>query len=232
MDKPFEIVLEHPEFLAVNKFPGLLVHPTPVSREKTLSDFLAEKYPEIRGVGDDPGARPGIVHRLDRDTSGILIVARTQKFFSYLKKMFQNGEVKKTYLALVHGRMEEKGSVDLPIGLKSGTTKRSTRGNPKMVKPARTQYELAKEFDMPSGAYSLVRLFPKTGRTHQLRVHMNAIHRPVVGDQMYGKQENPWGVKRQLLHAESIEFPSPDGSRMRLEADVPEDFRRVLESLR
>ena len=231
MDKGFEIVFEHENFLAVNKHPGVLVHPTAKLEKDTLVQKLAEEYPEIRGVGDKPGERPGVVHRLDKDTSGILIIARTQEFFEYAKHLFQEKEVKKEYLALVHGEIEKSGKVDVSIGLKSGTTKRSVKGVRKMEKPAFTEYSREKMFTYDSEKYSLVRLFPRTGRTHQLRVHMSSIHHPIVGDRMYGKKKNPWGIERQLLHAESIEFPLPDGSRMKLGADLPDDFRKVLEKI-
>lgn len=240
MDK-VSIVFEDKNFVVVNKPPGLMVHPTKTSQEKTLVDFLLKEYPEVSGVGDNPSERPGIVHRLDKDTSGVLVVARTQSFFEYIKKLFSAGggsalsgqspSIKKMYIALVFGETPESGVIDMPVGLKSGTTKRSVNAKRmKMIKEAVTEYKTLKTFSYKGGDFSLIELYPRTGRTHQLRVHLASIHHPVVGDQLYGKRKNPWGLARQFLHAESIEFSMPDGKRIRAEADMPEDLRSILDS--
>ncbi len=228
------IIYETGDFVAINKPAGLLVHPTmqKIGGEPTLTDWLLERYPEICEVGDRPDIRPGIVHRLDKETSGVLVIARTQKFFEYLKSIFQKSAVEKEYLALVHGKLVGNGIIDAPIGLKSGTTRRLTRGKrQKMVKLAVTEYRGLEEYKKDGEIFSLVELRPKTGRTHQLRVHLLSINRPVVGDQQYGKHENPWGICRQLLHAFSMEFPVTSGKRVRLEASLPDDFRGVLKDL-
>jgi len=230
------IVLEEPDFVIVNKPIGILVHGSShhPSDEITMVDLLRKKYPEINTVGDEPQFRPGIVHRLDRDTSGVLVVARTQEFFSYMKDLLQNRIAQKTYIALVHGAFERKnGVIDMPIGLKPGTTKRSTRArNMKMIKPAITEYKTVEQFEYEGERFSLVELFPKTGRTHQLRVHLASVNHAIVGDQMYGRKENPWGLSRQFLHADSIEFELPSGKRIRASADLPEDLADVLKKLR
>lgn len=225
------IIFEDKNFVVVNKPAGLIVHPTKNSREKTLIDSLLEKYPEISNVGDNPIERPGIVHRLDKDTSGVLVIARTQVFFEYIKKLFQSGAVKKTYVALVFGKMPLHGTIDTPIGLRSGTTKRSVNAKRmKMLKEAVTKYKTKKIFSCSGQDFSLVELYPKTGRTHQLRVHLMSIHHSIVGDQLYGKKKNPWGLTRQFLHAESLEFSMQNGKRVKIGADMPEDLRLILDS--
>lgn len=229
------VIFEDKDVIAVNKPAGLIVHPVPRGkhREETLTDILLPKYPEIGKVGDKPEQRPGVVHRLDRDTSGVIVLARNQAFFEYLKKRFQASEVKKSYLALAWGRLPQEGVIDTPIGLKSGTTKRSTRARKmKMVKEAVTEYATLERFEREGDEFSFVRLHPRTGRTHQLRVHLLSVHHPIVGDQQYGRRKNPWDLTRQFLHAASIEFPMPDGRRVRFEADLPEELEAILEDLR
>lgn len=228
-----EVIFENNDMLAVNKPAGILVHPVIGLNKKTLVDFLVTKHPEIKKVGDEPKMRPGIVHRLDKDTSGVVLVAKTQDFFDYIKKMFQNHEVKKEYVALVHGHVPEKGVINTPIGLKPGTVKRTVRAKSiKMVKDAITEYLLADHFLFGGEKFSLVRLIPKTGRTHQLRVHLSSINFPIVGDQLYGKRKNPWNLNRQFLHAESIEFNLLGGERIKIEADMPEELKKILKELK
>ncbi len=228
------VILEEDDFVVLNKPAGMLVHSPKGfdSSEATVADFVLKRYPEVSSVGDKPDERPGIVHRLDKDTSGVLIVARTNEFFYFLKNLFQTRVVQKTYLALVIGRLPLEGVIDIPIGLKPGTTRRSTRAkNMKMVKEARTEYKLIRRFETTDGEYSFIRVFPKTGRTHQIRVHFLDIHHPIVGDGMYGKRANPWNLKRQFLHAESIEFPLKNGKIFKVEADLPEDLKNIIEEL-
>ncbi len=226
------IIYKDDNLIALSKPAGMLVHPSPFSKksegQKTVADWLKKHYPEVGSVGDKPEERPGIVHRLDRETSGVLIVARNQKTFGYLKKLFQEHKIKKTYLALLWGRLEGRGVVDSLIGLKPGTVRRVTRGkNLKMVKEAITEYKVLKNLEKSGEEFTLVELTPKTGRTHQLRVHMKSLNRPVVGDAVYGPKSNPFGLSRQFLHAKSIEFTKPDGGRLKLEADLPLQLKTI-----
>jgi len=181
------------------------------------------------------------VHRLDRDTSGVLLVARTQPFFEYMKRLFQAHEVEKTYLALVHGRVKGPGVINTPIGLRAGSVKRSVRArHMKMVKEAITEYRPLKVFERLGGGelFTLVELTPRTGRTHQLRVHLASIGHPVVGDALYGVKGNPLGLPRHFLHAESIAFSLPaqaglpNGKRMRFDAELPDDLKYIVDGLR
>jgi 23S rRNA pseudouridine1911/1915/1917 synthase len=237
-----KVIYETKNYVAFNKPAGMLVHGIKGFEAKTagntVADHAVKMHPEIAKVGDDPGNRPGIVHRLDKDTSGVIIVARNQKFFDYMKSQFQTHQVIKTYLALVNGRILGKGIVDAPIGLKPGTVKRSTIARDmKMVKEALTEYEAKKVYQRivldGKGAiyYTLVHVTPRTGRTHQIRVHLASIQHPIVGDTMYGPKVNGLGLTRQFLHAESIEFATPDGNRVKLEAELPPELQTILDKL-
>ena len=227
-----QVIYEDENFLAINKPAGLLVHAVRSKehgKESTVVDWLLARYPEIKTVGDDPAERPGIVHRLDKDTSGVMLVAKNQKTFEYLKSLFQKREVQKTYLALVWGTLKTKsGVINAPIGIRSGSVKRSVRSE-KMAKEAVTEWRVVKLFD---SGYSLLEVKPKTGRTHQIRVHLASIGHPVVGDRLYGRRRvinnsitnDPTADNRLMLHALSIEFTAPDGKRTRLEAEPPASF--------
>lgn len=231
-----KVIYEDKNFLAIDKPAGLLVHPTANSKEKTLVDWLLKRYPEIKKVGDLPAGRqvqtrPGIVHRLDRDTSGIILVARNQKYFEYLKNLFQTRAIKKTYRALVYGRvMPRRGIIEREIKIKSGTTKRTVfRG--RSEKAAVTEYKVLKHFDN----FSWLEVQPLTGRTHQIRVHLASIGHPVVGDKLYGhkkpKEIRLLNIDRQMLHAYSLEFSPSPGKRLKLAANLPEDIKSALQHL-
>lgn len=217
------IIYEDENIIAVNKPAGLLVHPTKTSKEKTLVDWLLEKYPEIKNVGEDPN-RPGIVHRLDKDTSGVLIIAKNQKTFEFLKTQFKDRKVKKIYVALVKGSLgKTSGKIETPIKRFSKT------------RDAITEYKVISAYGgSASGGkkYTLLEVYPKTGRTHQIRLHLKAIGHPVLCDKLYTKTPDcPFGLKRQFLHARSLELNLPNGSRIKLEADLPEDLQTTLKLL-
>jgi len=199
-----------------------------------MADWLVRRYPEIRGVGDSP-IRPGIVHRLDRDTSGVMIVARTQACFDYLKKLFAESKIKKTYLALAWGKVEPStGRIDKPIQLKSGSTKRTVHKG-KMSKPAVTEYERIAmrtwKVKDKEEIFSLLRVRPKTGRTHQIRIHSASMGHPLVGDLLYAPKRDPLGLSRQFLHAESIEWSDEGGRRFRFESELPDDLQKAWEAM-
>lgn len=239
------VIYEDKNLLAINKPAGVLVHgikrPSFAKatdgaardrrREETLTDWLVGYYPEIEKVGDDPENRPGIVHRLDRETSGVLLIPKTQPYFEYLKNLFKRHEVKKTYLALVYGEVKEKGGVvKKPIGIKSGTVKRTVFGG-KKVQEAETRYKALEIFP----GYSLLEVCPLTGRTHQIRVHLASIGYPIVGDKLYApKKEKKAKLKisRLFLHANSVEFNLESGKRIKITADLPDELASFLGSLR
>jgi 23S rRNA pseudouridine1911/1915/1917 synthase len=230
-----KLIFENDDFLVLDKPSGLLVHAVRVSskrrideeriKEPTVVDWLVERYPKIKSVGDDPVLRPGIVHRLDKETSGVMVVAKTQEAFEYLKSLFQKHEIKKTYEALVVGvPKKEHGVIDVPIGIKSGTLKRSIHSS-KMAKDAITEYRVVKKI----GAYSLLEVKPRTGRTHQIRVHLASIGTPIVGDRLYGKRNQPDFADRLMLHAAAIEFPGRHKEHFSFEAHLSTAFlRRVM----
>lgn len=224
MENAIRVIYENADFLAIHKPAGLLVHGTKDSHEPSVVDWLIENYPEVRTVGDDPAVRPGIVHRLDKGTSGVMLVAKTQAYFEYLKKKFQTREIKKTYLAAVCGRVKEKeGVIDKPIGIASGTLKRTIHSD-KFVKPAITRYAVVGYKDISGQIFSMLKVMPETGRTHQIRVHMASMHHPVAGDALYGRKKDGVVWPRLMLHAFSIEFTAEDGKRIKIEAEPPQDF--------
>jgi len=224
-----KVLYEDENFLAVNKPAGVLIHPTKSSSEETIVDWLLKNRPDARDVGDDSRLRPGIVHRLDRDTSGVLLIAKTQKYFEYLKSLFQNHEVKKTYLALVRGRVRlETGRIDKPIGLKSGSVKHTvSHVKAKMIKNAVTNYRVKKYIKAGSEEQTFLEVTPETGRTHQIRVHLASIGHPVVGDKLYGGKSTKSG-EPFYLHAYAVEFPVSPGRMICIEADPPEGLADKL----
>ncbi|MDW8279815.1 MAG: RluA family pseudouridine synthase [bacterium] len=221
-----EIIYENNDFLVINKPNGLLVHPTIKNEKNTLVDWLIKRYPEIKAVGDNV-FRPGIVHRLDKETSGIMIIAKNQKFFDYLKNLFKTHKIKKIYLALVWGKITKKhGIINLPISLKSGSIKRTIYKG-KLQKQAITKYKLLKIFKNKKGDFfSLLEIYPLTGRTHQIRVHLKAINHPICGDKLYGKKND--NFKRLMLHALSIEFSFINGKIIKIETDIPKSFKKIV----
>jgi 23S rRNA pseudouridine1911/1915/1917 synthase len=220
------VIYEEAEFLVIHKPAGLIVH----GEHPSVVDWLAENYPETKTVGDDTENRAGIVHRLDRDTSGVMIIPRTQEAFLFFKNLFQTKAIKKTYLALVYGAPKDmRGVIDKPIGLNAGTVKRTVHTkNAKMVKDAITNYAVIKTFEISGAKVSLLKVEPQTGRTHQIRVHMASIGCPIVGDTLYGPKKQPIQISRQFLHADSIEFPTPHGNRLTMSADMPEELALLL----
>lgn len=226
-----QVLHKDKNFLVINKPAGVLVHSVKGKEQKSLVDWLVKNYPEIRNVGDEPETRPGIVHRLDKDTSGIMLIARNQTAFDYFKNQFQEHKIKKTYIALVWGLVTpKKGIIEKPIGLKTGTTKRTVYlKTAKMIKEAKTEYKAIKFLKLGDNDFTLLEVRPLTGRTHQIRIHFSSIGHPVVGDKLYGKHET-FGLNRHFLHAESLEFTSPEGSRMKCSIDLPEELQSFLKS--
>ena len=224
------IIDEDSDLIVINKPPGIPVHGGPTVQGQTVVDFLVQKFPEIAVVGDDP-ARPGLVHRLDKDTSGVMVIARTQEMFEMLKNLFKDRHVQKTYLAICCGILkQESGIIDLPIGrLVKNPLKRGVEQGKTKIRGAReavTEYRLLQENEQ----FSLVELHPKTGRMHQIRVHMKAIGNPVACDPIYGGKAVccPKPAARLLLHAQSISFVLPGKGNMRFEADPPDDFQQIM----
>ena len=218
-DIPLEIIYEDSCLIGVNKPSSLVVHPGPGHEKDTLANGLIHRYKNLPDLPDP--TRPGIVHRLDKGTSGVILVARTEEAYFDLKSQFKNREVEKEYLALVEGRFEEKsGLIDAPVG-------RSTKDKTKMKvrlggKESKTEFSVIEEFEDAT----LLRVKPLTGRTHQIRVHMDYIDHKIVGDSYYG---GPPG-ERLMLHASRLTVRHPEkGTKISLEAKPPEEFDRYLE---
>ncbi len=223
----FEVIFKNDDFIIIDKPAGLAVHPVDFESEDTLVNGLVAKFPEIENVGDDP-LRPGIVHRLDRETSGVMIVARNQESFELLKKSFKNREVQKKYLALVWGNLEKKkDTIKKPIARSSDYKKQVIAGKKTKtkVREAVTEYEVKNRF--PN--FDLVEARPKTGRMHQIRVHFFSIGHPVVGDKKYKlkKISDSSSPKRQLLHAKEIRF-FLRGKEYSFQSELPSDFEKYL----
>lgn len=232
------ILYEDKDILVINKPAGLVVHSDGKTKELSLVDWLLAKYPEIKNVGEpwtnqkgETILRPGIVHRLDRETSGVMLVAKTQEVFENLKEQFQKHEVRKIYHAFVYGEMKDKkGVIERPIGrsnkdFRMFSAQRGARGE---IREAMTEYEVISE----AKGYTFVEVRPKTGRTHQIRVHFKAINYPLVADSLYaGKRENTLGFKRLALHSYSVTFTDMKGEEKTITAPYPEDFASAVSAL-
>lgn len=225
-DISIDIVYEDDDIVVVNKPKGLVVHPANGNPDGTLVNaIMAKCKSSLSGIGGE--LRPGIVHRLDKDTSGLLIIAKNDKAHINMSEQIKNRNVKKIYIALVKGIVKEnEATINMPIG-------RSTKDRKKMAvrkdgKEAVTHFRVIKIYDK----YTLLELKIDTGRTHQIRVHMAEIGHPVVGDMVYSNGKNEFGVEGQMLHAKSLDFKHPiTGKEMHVEAELPEYFKQVLEKI-
>ncbi len=258
--KDIQILYEDKDVLAINKPAGLVVHSdgrstlltagrsttltTSKTEERTLVDWIMQKYPEIENVGEPIRIesrvkseesrvilRPGIVHRLDRDTSGVMLIAKTKESFENLKQQFKDHEIVKKYEAFVFGEMKSgEGEIDRSIGrsksdFRKWSAQRGARGE---MREAKTDYRVL----FKNKEYSFVELLPKTGRTHQIRVHMKAINHPLVGDSLYApKKDNTLGFSRTALHSKEITFMGINGKSYTVLAPYPEDFIEAKKAL-
>jgi 23S rRNA pseudouridine1911/1915/1917 synthase len=234
---PLDILYEDEHIVMVNKPAGLVVHPAPGHRSGTLVNALLHHCPDLAGIGAE--LRPGIVHRLDKDTSGSLVVAKTAAALERLSAQFKARTVGKEYLALVHGRMPEPcGVIRLPIGRDPVDRKRMSIRS-RTPRQAETRWRLERLV----GAFSLLRVELKTGRTHQIRVHCAAIQHPIVGDPVYSRRRVASALavggaalaaaaRRQMLHAWRLELDHPlTGERLRVESPLPGDMRDLIGAL-
>jgi len=229
-DIPIEIIYEDKDIIVVNKPKGLVVHPANGNPDGTLVNAIMAICKEsLSGIGGE--IRPGIVHRLDKDTSGLLIVAKNDLAHINISEQIKNREVKKTYIALVRGTVpENEATINMPIG-------RSTKDRKKMAvtkngKEAITHFKVIERYTTNNGSYTLLEIKIDTGRTHQIRVHMAEIGYPVIGDGVYSNGKNEFGIEGQCLHAKELKFKHPTtGEEMKLEAQLPEYFENVIKDL-
>ena len=242
-----KIIYEDKDLLAVDKPAEIVVFPegeSLKSGEKTLIDYLIEKYPELKNVGEAP--RYGIVHRLDKDTSGILLVAKSTEALIFLQKQFKNREVEKKYVCLVEGVMEsDSGTIETLIARAKGDPRKqraySTINAPKSAREAITEYKVLTRFK----DYTLLEVEIKTGRRHQIRCHFSYLHHPIAGDKLYSFKNSPIpeGLTRQFLHAQKlkIQLPArnashsdaggPNGQLHEFYSELPEDLKNILNKL-
>ncbi|MEZ4180351.1 MAG: RluA family pseudouridine synthase [Candidatus Doudnabacteria bacterium] len=231
---PLHILHNQDGLLVLDKPAGLAVHPGAGLKEDSLSQALQFHYPEISVVGEPD--RPGIVHRLDKETSGIMAVALNQEMYLYLKEAFAEHKIGKKYLALVCGHIgEDSGLIQSPVGKSQRDFRKYTTDTSDMVreKTAKTEYQVVERLVSKTlDEYTLIVVKLHTGRTHQIRVHFNSLCHPLVGDSLYGgKQAQKLGFNRQALHAFELEIPLPDGELLSKQSKLPQDLRELLVKL-
>ena len=225
-DIPIEILYEDEDIIVVNKPKGIVVHPANGNPDGTLVNAIMNLCGNsLSGIGGE--IRPGIIHRLDKDTSGVLIVAKNDIAHINISNQIKNRQTKKIYIALVRGVIKEnEATIDMPIG-------RSKKDRKKMAvtkdgKEAITHFKVLKRYEN----FTLLEIKIDTGRTHQIRVHLAEIGYPIVGDYIYSNRKNPFNVEGQMLHARQIEFVHPTtGKEMKIEAPIPEYFQRILNEM-
>lgn len=251
-----QIIYEDEYILALDKPAGLLVHPVAEQvhcgtgsddgkNELTLTDWILKNYPELKNVGETQTLqngqilkRPGIVHRLDKDTSGVIIVAKTKEAFEFLKKQFQDRKVEKIYNAIVWRNFSPekmKGIINKLIGRSNSDFRKwSAEGNPKgELREAITEYRVLNQ----NNNFAYLEVRPKTGRTHQIRVHLKSIGHPVICDKLYGCKKSPTPIQilnfnRLALHAVSIKLELPNGQSVKIESELPKEFENAKNLLK
>ncbi len=270
-----KVLYEDKDILAIDKPSGISVHPDGRNKEPTITDWILKNYPKLKGVGEpitfneQEIDRPGIVHRLDKETSGVLLVVKNKKAYEFFKKQFMDREIKKTYIAIVNGWIKsDKGIIDKPIGRSPSDFRRrlAGRGARGELREAVTEYKVLKRMEAPAyqnfpgsshlgiqdgshtmknsnkqarGKFSFLEVYPKTGRTHQIRVHLKYLSFPIVCDSLYNpKGLCPEGLSRMGLHAKSIEFSTmgrsasggknQKGKIIKIESPLPKEFKKML----
>ena len=222
-DSPLSIVFEDEALIVIDKPAGMTVHPAPGNEDHTLANAVIAYAPDIEGIGGE--RRPGIVHRLDKDTSGLIVVAKNERVHAHLAEQFRSREVGKVYLALVTGHPSPpEADIDAPIGRHPHDRQRMAVVS--TGRPSITRYKVVSRYKRAS----LVEARPRTGRTHQIRVHLASVGHPVVGDSTYGRAIE--GLSRQFLHAHQLAFTHPEsGETVRYTSELPEDLRTYLGGL-
>lgn len=244
-DIPLTTLYNNHGLLIIDKPAGLVVHPGAGFKGDSLAQALLYHFKDIRLVGEE--GRSGIVHRLDKDTSGVMMVALTPEMYDHLKDAFSERKVKKEYFALVKGKIEEKhGKIDLPLGKSQKDFRKYTTEIDDMVreKPSLTEYWVEQYYTAPGSGnaadratgvdfYTQIKVKLHTGRTHQIRVHFSSIGHPLVGDELYGgKKVMKLGLQRQFLHSKKIEVQLPDGQWIEAVSELPQDLKEILSNLK
>ena len=236
-NKQIKIIFQNKDLIAIDKAPGMVVFPDENYTEGTLSDRLLERFPELKRVNE----RAGILHRLDKDTSGLILAAKNKKTFDFIKKAFEEKRIEKKYLALIIGNLREKrGEIATLIGRSPADRKKQKaflshepEAERKGLRRAITEYEVLKNLTDGKNLYALLEVSPKTGRKHQIRVHLAHIGHPIAGDKTYGfkGQAVPEGLNRHFLHASYLKFQLPDGQKKEFQSPLPEDLKQSLSQL-
>lgn len=223
---PLDIIYEDDDVVVLNKARGMVVHPAPGNYTGTLVNALLYHCSNLSGINS--AIRPGIVHRLDKDTSGIMIVAKNDAAHISLSQQIQSKTAVRTYLAVVRGNIKtDSGTIETQIA-RDKTDRKKMAAVKEGGRDAITDYEVLERF----GKYTLVRCKLRTGRTHQIRVHMEYLGYPLVGDPKYSPMKTPFGIKGQALHSHTLEFTHPrTGERMKFEAPLPEDMHKIITRL-
>jgi 23S rRNA pseudouridine1911/1915/1917 synthase len=231
----FQILYEDENLLAINKPPFLSVFKENQNQEKTLIEYLIEQKPELKKVQGPP--RWGLLHRLDKNTSGVLLIAKNERALTFFQDQFKKRQVKKNYLALVVGNVQEEGTIETLIGRDKKNPKKQrvfSLIDPEAIRKglrfAKTSYKVIERF----GSFTLLKVIPETGRKHQIRAHLAYLHHPIAGDEIYGfkNQPRPQGLKRQFLHAQSLELKNLKGGKIKIKAPLPNDLKIVLKNLK
>jgi 23S rRNA pseudouridine1911/1915/1917 synthase len=236
------IILDDNYLVVVDKPAGLLVHPTLANEKETLVSWFIDKYPNVRNFDWPDATRPGIVHRLDKDTSGLIVMAKNPEMLIKLQTQFKNREIRKTYLALVFGKVEKEGKIEAAIERGEAGTQKvidvSYSFNNKPVRPAITFYKPIKYYQYNNNDLTLLEVQPKTGRMHQIRIHLKYLSVPIIGDPLYNIKPSreiskKLNLDHQFLHAEKLEFTDPITKKnLKIESKLPNDLQNILEKLK
>lgn len=239
------ILFESDDLIVINKPVGVMVHADGVSTEPTVVDWFLRRVPMATGVGE-PGISPkgmplersGVVHRLDRETSGVMVLAKTAAAYAHLKAQFHDRLAKKEYRAIVYGPMRERwGTINKKIGRSPADfrLRSAMPGARGVLREAVTDWECIGQAQIDGEHFSYLKVLPKTGRTHQIRVHLRAVERPIVGDPLYAihlrDSSHHLGLSRMALHAHVLEITLPDGARQRFIAPVPRELEAAAERI-
>lgn len=236
-----KIIHQTKDYLVLNKPSGLPVHGDGKTRRETLVDWILQNFPEAKGVGENietPDGKiidkSGIVHRLDKDTSGVILVALNQKTYEHFKKQFKDREIKKVYHLFAYGNLrDDLFTVDRPIGKDRKDFRRRTTKNPRgKVREARTAFRILNRGKEDKELFIFVEARPQTGRMHQIRVHMKYLNTPIVCDSLYApSKDSILGFERMALHARGIIFNDTDNKEQYFVAEYPEDFQKAIDKL-
>ncbi|MBU1037252.1 RluA family pseudouridine synthase [Patescibacteria group bacterium] len=224
------IIEQNDNYLIIDKPAGLIVHPAEGIQEPTLVDWLTEKFPQIKNIGENKN-RPGIIHRLDKEVSGIIIIALNQKMFDHLKQQFKERKIKKEYLALIHGlTSKEEGVIDFPLDRSKDSGKIIAKPQGDDGKKSITNFLVLKKFSR----YTYLQITILTGRTHQIRVHLQAYGHPLVGDHLYYNKKIKDNLKlnRIFLHAHLLGFYDLQSNWLEFKTDLPSDLTNILTKLK